>query len=302
MTDKNIYPYYPKGFERRYTLLKHFIKKLMPYFIRRKNIQKLYYLYTGKDLNWNNLKTYTEKMQWDKLYNVYEKKSECTDKIKVRDYVGEKIGEKYLIPIYGTWDSFNEIDFSRLPNQFVLKLNTGSGCNFIIRDKATLDLKKVKEIFKYYYSLNFAYQGYEMHYKKIKPRIIAEQLLEPEKMDIQDYKFMCFDGEPIFCWVDMDRHSGHKRNIYSLEWKLLDMKFGYPNSDEKVEKPEKFDEMIEVVKKLCHDFNHVRVDLYYADGRIYFGELTFTNMSGFTKIEPYEIDRKLGDLWELNIK
>ncbi len=263
-------------------------------------ISKQYKQRIGHEINWNNLETYTEKMQWAKLYDNDPKKSELTDKFKVREWVAEKIGQEYLIGLLGVWNNFDEIDFSKLPDRFVLKTNHGSGTNVIVKDKRLLNNKITKRKFKDWLETDFGYKSFELHYSKIAPKIIAEEYIESEFGELQDYKFLCFNGQPYFCWVDMGRFSNHTRNVYNLDWELQPWNQETFSIYEKpIDKPKNFEKMVEIVKKLAQGFAHVRVDLYNVDGKIYFGEMTFTNGGGFDRIIPSRYDKMLGDLWTL---
>ena len=264
-------------------------------------ISKQYKERIGHDIDWNNLGTYTEKMQWAKLYDNDPRKSELTDKYKVRQWVAEKIGEEHLIGLIGVWDRFEDIDFSKLPDQFVLKTNHGSGTNVIVKDKARLNLKQTKRKFKDWLDTDFGYKSLELHYSAIAPKIIAEEYIETEMGELQDYKFLCFGGIPYFCWVDMGRYSNHTRNVYNLEWELQPWnQEAYAHYERPIEKPKNFDKMVEIAKILAKDFAHVRVDLYNVNGKIYFGEMTFTNGGGFDRILPDQYDKMLGDLWKFS--
>lgn len=269
---------------------------------KRKYIARQYKKRNGMDLDWDHLNTYTEKMQWAKLYDSMEIKTCLADKWRVREWVAEKIGEEYLIPLLGVWDSFEEIDFSVLPEKFVLKVNNGSGTNVIVKNKKDLDLDIVKARIHYWMNVDRSYiKGFETHYAAIKPKIIAEQYLDYCGDDLPDYKFLCFDGEVCYCWVDVGRYHRHKRNIYDLNWNLQPWnQYNYGNCDEDIPKPENFDEMIRLAGELCKGFSHVRVDLYNVDGKIYFGEMTFTNGSGYEPIVPEQYNRMLGDLWKVD--
>ena len=254
----------------------------------------------GRDLDWKHLETYTEKMQWAKLYDADPRKSDLTDKYKVREWVAGTIGEEYLIGLLGVWDRFDEIDFSKLPDRFVLKTNHGSGTNLIVKDKSVLNMKHAKLKFKDWLDTDFGYKSLELHYSAIAPKIIAEEYVETELGELQDYKFLCFDGQPRYCWVDMGRYSNHTRNVYDLNWELQPWnQETYAHYEKPIEKPKNFEKMVEIVKLLAKDFPHVRVDLYNVDGKIYFGEMTFTNGGGFDRILPVEYDKMLGDLWTL---
>lgn len=255
----------------------------------------------GRKLDWNRLETYTEKMQWEKLYDKNPLKVKLTDKYLVRSWVEDKIGYEYLIPLLGVWDSFEQIDFHSLPDKFVLKTNHGSGTNMIVKDKNKLNKRRASRTFADWMSTNYAYcNGFEMHYSYIKPKIVAEHYIETSFGELQDYKFLCFDGIPYYCWVDMGRYSNHTRNVYDLNWKLQPWNQGsYNNYKDPIEKPINFEKMVELAAILAQGFSHVRVDFYNIEGTIYFGEMTFTNGSGLDAIFPAEYDKMLGSLWNL---
>lgn len=277
--------------------------KEMPFETQVNILENLYKDKIGHTLDWNNLSTYTEKMQWEKIFNKDSQKSVLSDKYAVREWVADKIGYEYLIPMLGFWGDFDDIDFSTLPDQFVLKTNHGSGTNFIVRDKSKMDLKKARIIFNDWLSTDYGYNtGFELHYSDICPKIIAEKYMEADDGELQDYKFLCFDGQPYYCWVDKGRYSKHTRNVYNLKWELQPWnQEEYETYETPIPCPNNFGKMIELVTVLCKGFSHVRVDLYNIDGKIYFGEMTFTNGSGLDRIIPEEYDKMLGDLWNLDM-
>lgn len=281
--------------------IKAIIIGLMPKFLKVKFVEFLYARAIGRKLNWNKLEAYTEKMQWVKLYDATPIKTRLSDKYLVRDWVKDKIGEKYLIPLLGVWDTYDEINFEELPNQFVLKTNHGSGTVVIVKDKKTMNTKESEKLFKDWMKTDYAYaMGCEMQYSKIDRKIIAEQYLETEYGELQDYKFLCFNGKPYFCWVDMGRFSTHTRNVYDLNWNLLPWnQHLYGNYKEPLPRPKNFDTMVKIASTLCQGFDHVRVDLYNVNGDIYFGEMTFSNGSGFDRIVPDKYDYELGKLWNI---
>lgn len=263
-------------------------------------IAQEYYRYTGKVLR-DPPVSYTEKIQFAKMNESTPEKGLLSDKYAVRDWVAQKIGEEYLIPLIGAWDKFEDIPWDKMPDKFVLKTNHGSGTNVIVKDKTKEDLKKLKDKINFWLSLDFAYsgKGFEMHYSYIEPKVIAEEFVNDSKGELNDYKFLCFNGEPYFCWVDVGRQTDHRRNVYDMDWVLQPWnQFYYAHTDEPLAKPDAFEEMKRIASVLAKGFGHVRVDLYDVDGKIYFGEMTFTNGKGFELINPEEYNDMLGALWK----
>ena len=255
----------------------------------------------GYKPNIDNPKSFNEKLQWLKLYNEDPLLTKCADKYLVRDYVKEKIGEEYLIPLLGVWDSPDEIDFDKLPNQFVLKVNWGSGQNIIVKDKSKLDIKEAKAKLKEWLKphSNHYYFGFEWCYKNIQPKIIAEKYIEQIDGNLLDYKIFCNNGNPSFLFVGIDRHKDLKFNFYDLDFNLLPFKQHYDVSNKKIPKPECFQEMLNVAKNLSKDFLHARIDLFLIGNKIYFGEITFYHFNGLEAFEPVEWDYKLGEMLTL---
>ena len=268
-----------------------------------KKLDKMYYAWTGNHMNLIECRRYTEKIQWRKLYERNEMYNLLSDKYLVREWVKEKIGDEYLIPLYGHWESFEDIDFSQLPNQFVLKTNNASQTNYIVLDKNKINKKILKKKFKFWLKMDYSlFAGYEMQYIPIKPLIIAEQYIQQDDHTLDDYKFLCFNGKVKYIWVDKDRYGNHKRAMFDTHWNFQEWSQRYlMNKEEgnKILPPKNLDKMIEIANVLADGFDHVRVDLYNINGKIYFGEMTFTNGSGFEKIIPDEYDYILGDEWDL---
>lgn len=266
--------------------------------VKKKYLSEWYIAVTGEKLDWGNLRSYNEKMQWLKLFDRVKEKSRYADKYLVRDYVKDVIGDRYLIPLLGVWDKYDDIDFNELPDEFVLKCNHGSSWNEIIHDKSKADKVLLKEKFDAWMSTNFVdLFGMELHYGYITPKIIAEKLLRIEgESDIPDYKFFVFDGEVKLIQVDIDRSQNHRRNLYTPEWEYVPASICYPTAPEvNIPKPGCLMEMIEISEKLAEGFIHVRVDLYLVEDRIYFGEMTFTHGSGQEKFSPKEFGYKMGE-------
>lgn len=266
------------------------------------NLKEWFYEKTGEPLNLDAPVTYNEKIQWLKLHDSTPEKTRLADKYLVRDYVREKIGEQYLIPLLGVYDRFDDIDFEQLPNRFAMKCNHGSGWNIIVSDKTSFDREGARKKFNEWMSKNYAYQyGLEIHYKNIDPKILIEQYMENDKNELMDYRFFCFSGEVRSIWVDVDSGKPtHRRNIYDLNWNLLPLKVNYPNDPALDRKPENLSEMLDLVQKLSEGFKHVRVDLYEIQGKIYFGEMTFTSQSGVGSWDPKEYNKIMGDYLSLS--
>lgn len=259
---------------------------------------------THQNLNLDNPKTFNEKIQWLKLYDSTPLKTRLADKYLVRKWVEEKIGKEHLIPLLGVWDKFDDIDFNKLPNQFVLKANHSSGWNIIVKNKNTFDREIAKNKFDIWLNKNYAFtSGFELHYMNIPPKIIAEKYIADLDGDIYDYRFFCFNGEPKYIWIDIGSGtSHHRRNIYDLDWNLQNYRVNYPNIFGKIEKPKTLSRMIEYAAKLSKDFAFVRVDFYSVNNHVYFGEMTFTSQSGIGKWEDEKYNLHYGELIKLPSK
>lgn len=261
----------------------------------------VYKLRFGKKLNLESPKTFSEKLQWLKLYDRKPIYTTMVDKYEAKKYVADIIGEEYIIPTLGVWDKFEDIDFDTLPEQFVLKTTHDSGGVVICRDKKTFDIEKAKEKIESSLKREFYYLWREWPYKDVKPRIIAEKYMVDESgVELKDYKVFCFGGEPKFVNVDFDRFSDHKRNIYSTDWELLEISNYYPRDPKrKIEKPEKLEEMMHLARMLSAGIPHIRVDFYSINDRIYFGELTFFHASGYKEFYPKKWNYIIGSWIEL---
>ena len=259
---------------------------------------------TGETLNLNNPQTYNEKIQWMKLYDSTPLKTQLADKYLVRNWVAEKIGEEYLIPLLGVWNNFDEIDFNKLPDKFVLKCNHGCAYNIIVTDKYTLDIADARKKINYWMNENFAYRvGLELHYANINRKIIAEQYIENDNSDLYDYKFWCFDGKVKYIQFLSERNTnGLKMAFYDRDWNKQEFVYSYPLDTKTIEKPDNLEEMIYLAEKLAEGFNHVRVDFYRLNnGKIYFGEMTFTSCSGRCMWTPNEENLIMGQMIKLPI-
>ncbi len=261
-----------------------------------------YYSSFHKHLDLKNPKSFNEKIQWLKLNDRKPEYTKLADKYAVRDYVQEKIGKKYLIPLLGLYDNVEDINWDTLPTEFVLKCTHGSGTNIICSDKSMLDIKKSKRNLSRWMNKSWFWFGREWCYKDIQPRVICEEFMVDESgKELKDYKIFCFNGHPKLIQVDFDRFSNHKRNIYSIDWEFKDVRIKYPNSSEVViKKPDKLNEMLDCAKKLSEGISHVRVDFYSINDSIYFGEMTFYHGSGFEKFYPDDLENEVGKWIQLN--
>lgn len=252
----------------------------------------------GKKLNLKDPKTFNEKLNWLKLYNRKPEYCLFVDKYEVKKYIADTIGEQYIIPTLGIYDSFEEIDFDALPDQFVLKCTHDSGSVVICRDKSTFDKEKAREKLTKKFKSNLYWHGREWPYKNLKPRIIAEKYMEQKGSDdLVDYKFYCFSGEPklLYVSVGLSNHETARIGFVSLDWEIMEMKrTDFKGLDELPEKPATFDKMVELSRILSKDIPFLRADFYEINGELYFGEMTFFPGAGFTKLEPAEWDLKLG--------
>lgn len=240
-------------------------------------------------------KTFSEKLNYLKTHPVVANETDLADKYEVRDFVKQTIGEQYLVPILGVWSNADEVDFSRLPEQFVLKLTKGSGYNLICSQKSELNICETKKMLRDWLKINCYYFSCEPHYKG-KSKLIAEQMLE---YNITDYKFFCFNGIPKYVELYADRFGNHKKVFYDMNWHRAGFTTANDVTDAEIEKPAAFAEMKEVATKLCEGMKFVRVDLYVHNAKVYFGEMTFHPAGGYTPITPREWEYKLGDMIDL---
>ncbi len=265
-------------------------------------IKLMYYCIMDRKVNLKNPQTFNEKLQWLKLYNRNPIYTMMVDKYEVKKYIAETIGEEYLIPTLGIYSSFNEIDFNKLPNQFVIKCTHDSGGVVICKDKTKLDINSAREKINKNLKNNFFYVGREWPYKDVKPRIIIEEYIDDHKNeDLNDYKFMCFNGKVKCSFVCSERRSkeGLKVTFFDLDWNKMPFERHYPYSKKNIAKPENYTKMIELSEKLSKNLPFVRIDFYEVNGKIYFGEITFFPGNGTEEFTPEEYDYLLGSWIEL---
>ena len=298
------------------TINKYFTNKKFRFFINseylklynnmsdKKYLIKEYNATMGKKLNLDNPITYSEKLQWLKLNDRKDIYTTMVDKCKAKQFVSDIVGEEHTIPTIGIWDSFEEINFDKLPNQFVLKCNHDSGSIVICRDKSKLDLSKTKKIIEKSLKRNYFLVHREWPYKNIERKIMCEPLLHDdgdENSWLVDYKFFCFNGEPKLCYISRDRSENPTTDFFDMDFNHLPFRMKDPNSIVPPPKPDCFEQMKEISKKLSKGIPHLRVDFYYVNNHIYVGELTFYHCAGFVNIVPDEWNYKLGNMIDLSL-
>lgn len=271
-----------------------------------------YWLYIGKRLNIDAPKSFNEKLQWLKLYDRNPQYTVMVDKYDAKKYVENVIGKEYIIPTLGVWDSFEEIDFDTLPNQFVLKCTHDSGGVVICHDKKAFDKNKARKKINNSLKNNYYWMGREWPYKNIKPRIIAEKFIsetedvlnKSESSELNDYKLMCFNGTVKCSFICSERYSTNGLHVtfFDRDWNVMPFERHYPSVKEGLPKPQKYEEMVALAEKLSANIPFVRVDFYEVSGKIYFGELTLYPGSGFEEFTPEEWDYKLGSWLDLPYK
>lgn len=253
---------------------------------------------TGDPLDLENPQSFNEKIQWLKCYYRDPLITQCADKVAVRDYISETVGKEYLVPALGIYDRPEDIDFSTLPQKFVIKVNWGWGQNIVCVDKSQLDIAQVrKQLAEWMLPENNHYfHGLEWCYKDIQPKILIEQYIE-HAGDLLDYKFLCFNGEPYYMYVSQNRTPAHDKmtwDFFDREYNWLPFTRFYPNAKVPPQKPTAWDEMLRVARALARPFPFVRVDMYENQGQIKIGELTFYPDNGTAPFEPREWDYVFG--------
>lgn len=271
-------------------------------------LSKKYYSTMNRKLDLENPKTFNEKLQWLKLYNRKDLYTKVVDKYLVREYIKEKLGEEYLIPLIGIWDDPDDIDFNKMPNQFVLKCNHNSGLGMCIcKDKSKLDISKVKRDLRKGLKQDYYLTGREWPYKNVPRKIIAEKFMVDNDSngtdgELTDYKFFCFNGYVDCVMVCLERSTNKpKYYFFDKNWKLLRINIRGKNApkDFTLTKPDTMDEMFKIAENLSKGMPFVRVDLYECNKKIYFGELTFFPDSGFDANLLPETDIRFGKLLDL---
>lgn len=260
-----------------------------------------YFFKTKKILNLKEPKLFTEKIQWLKLYDNLPIKTLLADKILVRKWVKDKIGQEYLKKIYGIYNTFEEVDLFSLPNEYVIKTNHGCKMQLLVIEGGNFDYEAVKKKFNGYLKTNYAYNsGFEMQYKNIRPLLFIEEYIKNTN-ELFEYLFFCFNGKAKYVLFASNKRTNDIRcTMFNTSWENLHFNYGGRLHNKNIDKPKNFDKMVEIAEILAKGFLFVRVDLHNVNGKIYFGEMTFTPSSGYMVFKPQKYDYILGQMLELN--
>ena len=283
-----------------------FIKKILG-LLRDKEFYRISFVYLhrkGKGKiyfpNIDDPSTFNEKTLFMKMYYRETPIDYFADKYRVREYITQKIGSRYLVPLINHYEKAEDIDFDKLPQEFVLKMNHGSGWNLIVLDKNKINRNSVKHQLEKWMKLNYYNVGREWQYKSIKPLILCEEFLfNPDHTPIRDYKVFCFNGKAQFVQIDLDRFTNHRRQFYDRDWNLQPFTTLFPKEDIPIEKPNHLAEVLEAAEKLAVGFMFLRVDFYYNGSEIHFGELTLHHGGGCEPFIPSEYDLILGKMLKM---
>ena len=268
-------------------------------------LKTMYKIKTGKELNLENPVLYNEKLQWLKLYDHRPEYTTMVDKYSVKQFVAERIGNKYVVPLLGVWESVEDIDFDSLPDKFVLKTTHDSGAVIICKNKKVFDINSAKKRLKYFLKRNYFDCNREWPYKNVKPRIIAEAYMEDSIYgELRDYKFFTFGGVPKVLYIAQGRGTSGETvaDFFDMDFNHLDLKIDHEMATVPPEKPKCFEKMKRLAAILSEGTPQLRVDFYEVDGKVYFGEMTFFHCSGFEKFHPEEWDKIFGDWVKLPVK
>lgn len=264
-------------------------------------LKRKFKICVGYDLNLEEAETFNEKLQWLKIHDRKPEYTMMVDKYEAKEYVARKIGRQYIIPTFGVWDRFDDIDFESLPDKFVLKCTHDSGSVIICHNKSKFNKKSVRKRINKCMKRNYYWAGREWPYKNVKPRIIAEKLIGNKEGSVpEDYKVYCFGGKPEYIVVFHNRFNSNAQlseTVYNTFWQpqhiSLDEHFAV--SDIVQPRPECLDELLDICAVLCKGYPQLRLDFYIIENRIFFGEITFSTASGFQPMIPQELDKILGN-------
>jgi hypothetical protein len=263
-------------------------------------VKRIYKQRTGKRLRLIKPRTFGEKLQWLKLFDRRPEYTRLVDKLGVRSFITEVLGEEYLIPLIAVYENADDIDFTTLPDRFVIKCTHDSGSTVVCRDKSTLDTQAVREKMRKCLSRNYYDWGLEWPYKNVKPRVIVEEYMVDESgFELKDYKFSCFNGIPKGLMIASGRFTDLRFDFYDEDFNRLSVIDDHPNADQPPSRPASFETMKELARKISAGIPFVRVDFYDIKGKVYFGEMTFFPGNGMFDLE--ERDYILGDLLDLNL-
>lgn len=277
------------------------LNHISPLFPTKFYLQLKYWVNNGEWLDLDDPKTFNEKLNWLKIHNHDRKLTTMADKYSVKDYVSKIIDSKYIVPCYGVWNSYEEIDFSNLKMPCVIKTTHDS--NGVVVVKELTDDKKIeiKRVVTKALKRTFYYSSREWPYKNIPHRIIADQFLDDGRAgELQDFKFWCFNGVPKVMYMT-NKGSNIYENFYDMDFNVLDINHGFPRMSPEYTKPDAFDEMKELAARLSKGLPFVRVDFFYVKGKVYFGEFTFFDWAGMWPFSDPEWDRKLGSWIDLSL-
>lgn len=258
-----------------------------------------FYSRFGRRIDWMTPKTFNEKLNWLKLYYHDPKLTMMADKFAVKELVSKMIGKEYVVPCYGVYQSIDDIDFSKLPERFVIKATHDSSGAMVCKDKSKLDIDSVQAKYAKLLKRNWYYSSCEWAYKNITPRIIVDKYLDDGRQgELQDYKFWCFNGEPRYMYIT-NKGKNIYENFYDMEFNPVDINHNFPRTQPEYTKPEGFEKMRELAQRLSQGIPFVRVDFFDVAGKIYFGEFTFYDWAGLRPFADEKWDRELGRLIKL---
>lgn len=259
-------------------------------------LRLMYFKHFKKMPSFRSPKTYNEKLQWLKLYDRNPIYTVMVDKIEAKRFVADKIGEEYIIPTLAVYDSAEDIDIEKLPNQFVLKCNHDSKSVRVCKDKKAFDFEEAKIFLEPRLKVNGYWYGREWPYRNVVPGIFAEKYMEDATVkELRDYKIYTFNGKAKFCMINTDRGTDTRADYFDESYNWMNFTWGYPHADVKPEKPVNYEKMFQLAENLAEGTATLRVDFYEVNGQVYFGELTFFDASGFDKIIPDSYDLKFGE-------
>ncbi len=258
-----------------------------------------FYNNMGYVLNLRDPQTFSEKLQWLKLYDHRPEYTTMVDKIKVKEFAASVLGKQHIIPTLGVWEDPDQIDFDKLPNQFVLKCNHNSGTGmYICKDKSKMDIENVKLCLRKGLKESYYIKNREWPYKNVERKVFAEAYMEDDYGELRDYKFFCFDGKVKALFIATNRSKGEhavRFDFYDSEFNHLPFTNGHPNAEVPPKRPKMFEEMKALASNLSQGIPHVRIDFYEVGDQVYFGEMTLYHWSGMRPFEPIEWDYKFGE-------